>query len=328
MAEWDNAHFLTKGVDLSPTFGSYATLIEQAIEQAIPSSTWYGPVIVAEDTPPVLGAYTWHKRALWIKKSTSRVYYYNDIAGSWDYFEGLLDLLSLIVDGSIPLAKLSTTGTAARRVLRRNSLNTAYEWVDPVTIYNAGEFPLAKLVVAAGADYFLLSDSLGTYQSASFATKFTSSLGSANIALTKIKDTTSIAQPYQVIYFDTTGGYAGVSNVIDLISANTLPRNLLKWDTQTVLSTSGALTIDGNTSGCWYHVLTENTTVTVAGHEGQTITLLIKQGASVTKTVAYNGVKWTGGTVPTMTNAVNAVDVMTFIIVNGVVYGSYIQDLK
>src|SRR5574343_1759616 len=116
MAEWDNAHFLTKGIDLTPIFGSYASAIEQAIEQAYPSSTWYGGVIRSEDTPPTAAPYEWHKRCLWQKISTKRWYYYDTDSGSWEHFEDVLVLT--IPNASIELSKLATTGESPLYVLR------------------------------------------------------------------------------------------------------------------------------------------------------------------------------------------------------------------
>lgn len=326
MAEWDNAHFLTKGADLSPTFGAYATLIEQAIEQAVPASTWYGPVIVSEDTPPVIAPYEWHKRAIWIKLSTKRAYFYDNDAGSWDNLEKTLSLTTLITDGSITLAKLSTSGTAAYYVLRRNSTNTAYEWVAPTSLFNAGDIAWTKMAALTNGHVPYYNG--GVWTSIHLDNEIALQISDQILPAGHLYDVDNQAVANQVLYFTAAGSVVSFGYVHNLLSANSVARNKLQWDTQTVLSVSNAFTIDGNTSGCWYHELTENTTVTVTAHEGQTVTLTIKQNASAAKTVAYSGVKWAGGTAPTMSAGLSKVDVMTFIKVNGVVYGSYVQDLR
>ena len=152
MAEWDNAHFLTKGADLSATFGSYATLIEQAIEQAVPASTWYGGVIESTDTPPVTGALAFNKRCIWHSLGDDRLYYYDNTAGSWEHLENLLDLISLIGTGDITLQMIDASTAAARYVLRRNSANTANEWVAPTSLFNAGEIAWSRLAAGTSGD--------------------------------------------------------------------------------------------------------------------------------------------------------------------------------
>lgn len=226
MAEWDNAHFLTTGADLS-SLGAYGTLIQQAIEQAYPASTWYGPVIVAEDTPPVTGLLAFNKRALWIKPSVPAIYYYSDTLGSWDDFINLLTVV--IEDASVTLAKLSTTGTASRRVLRRNSANTAYEWVDPLDVFNSAELTLAKLENAPASGYVIYSTSGSAKSWTLLSTIVTAQIVASDIKVTQLRDSASTGIAGQILALIGAGDYMQWNYVEDLLRSNSTPTDRLQY---------------------------------------------------------------------------------------------------
>jgi hypothetical protein len=228
MPEWDDAHYLTKGIDLTPIFGSYASAIEQAIEQAQPASTWYGGVLHSVDTPPVTGAYIWHKRSLWINADETGIFWYKDSVGSWENLSTLLDTTPQ--PGSITLAMLADEADA-RQVLRRNSLDTAYQWVNPLSIFNAGEITLDKIVPAAGDGYFLLTGGGGVPAYTDFSTAISAEVATAiaatDLAFSKVRDTLSQGIAGQVASLVGTGDYLEFNYVEDLLRANTTPTSRL-----------------------------------------------------------------------------------------------------
>jgi hypothetical protein len=201
MAEWDNAHLLDKGQDLTPSFGALASAIEQAIEQATTAS-WYGPIIYSEDTPPVTGAYVFNKRGLWQKISTKRWYYYNTTAGSWDNLENVLVLV--IPDGSVTLAKLSVTGADPLEVLRRNAAGTAFEWATASSLIVANSIALDRLVNAVGAGYHLLSDGSGIYLSTLFSSSWATQYANATKTVQDLVDGSTTGVIGQVLSLEAT----------------------------------------------------------------------------------------------------------------------------
>jgi hypothetical protein len=58
---------------------------------------------------------------------------------------------------------------------------------------------------------------------------------------------------------------------------------------------------------------------------GQSFVLRLTQAATGMTTAAFTGVKWPGGTVPTITATASAVDIISFVYVGGVWYGNAAQ---
>lgn len=81
-----------------------------------------------------------------------------------------------------------------------------------------------------------------------------------------------------------------------------------------------------NPNQTFYKTLAANTTFTFSNTvEGKTIIVALTNTAS-NFTVAWPaGVKWTNATTPTMTVGVKT-DVYTFVIINSIIYGSYVQN--
>ncbi len=230
MAEWDNAHLLDKGQDLTPSFGALASAIEQAIEQATTAS-WYGPIIYSEDTPPVTGDYVFNKRGLWQKISTKRWYYYNQAAGSWDNLENVLVLV--IPDGSVTLTKLSVTDADPLEVLRRNAAGTAFEWASASSLIVANSVSLDRLVNAAGAGYHLLSDGSGIYLSTLFSNSWATQYANATKTVQDLVDGSTVGVANQVLYLETSSVSGTPGPVVlgwadQLLRNNTVPTNKLQ----------------------------------------------------------------------------------------------------
>lgn len=230
MAEWDNAHLLVKGQDLTPTFGALASAVEQAIEQATTAS-WYGPIIYSEDTPPVTGSYVFNKRGLWQKISTKRWYYYNTTAGSWDNLENVLVLV--VPDGSITLAKLSSTGADPLEVLRRNAAGTAFEWVSASSLLLANSIPVDRLENATGSGYHLLSDGSGIFVKTLFSNSWATQYANATKSLQELVDGSTVGIIDQVLALDASSAPGDPGPVVlkyadQLLRNNTVPTNKLQ----------------------------------------------------------------------------------------------------
>jgi hypothetical protein len=94
-----------------------------------------------------------------------------------------------------------------------------------------------------------------------------------------------------------------------------------------------AVDIDWDVAACggtFAKTITSNTVFTFSNElNGKNISVEVTQGGAGTYTVAWPvGVKWAGGVVPTQTVGVGAVDIFTFIRINGTTYGSAVQDMQ
>lgn len=88
--------------------------------------------------------------------------------------------------------------------------------------------------------------------------------------------------------------------------------------------------IDWAAANTFHKTLSANTTVTFSNNiNGQTIIVTLANDATGGYTVTWpSGVKWQGGTLPVQTTAASKTDVYTFIQVNGVIYGTVIQNFS
>lgn len=69
-------------------------------------------------------------------------------------------------------------------------------------------------------------------------------------------------------------------------------------------------------------VLTANCAITLpAATSGTSITLVLKQDGTGSRTVTWSGVKWPGGVTPTLSTTAGAIDVFTFLCSNSQWYG-------
>jgi hypothetical protein len=61
---------------------------------------------------------------------------------------------------------------------------------------------------------------------------------------------------------------------------------------------------------------------------GKSFILRLTQSAANMTTATFTGVKWSGGTAPTITATASAVDMLSFVSVGSSWYGSAIQNLS
>lgn len=157
-------YVLDKGASLTPTLGPLATVFEQAVERAVPNS-YRGMVIVDDVAPTTTGQpsgypsnwYAWQKRCLWVKDTNNELYAFDGT--TWALVKAKPADASIgtsaIVDGSVTIEKLSTTGGDPYQVQRQNSGGTAMEWIDAVDLFGPNEIDIAKLSGSSVGTYVL-----------------------------------------------------------------------------------------------------------------------------------------------------------------------------
>lgn len=93
---------------------------------------------------------------------------------------------------------------------------------------------------------------------------------------------------------------------------------------------SASQTVDLTISDHWTYTLSTNTTFTFSNAtNGKTWTMAITQASSVgayTVTFAGGTIKWQNAVTPVMTPTINKTDIYSFVQMNGIIYGSYIQN--
>jgi len=151
------------GADLTALWGGYASSITQAIREAVPTGTF--GVVILDATKPDVFTYPWMKRCLWIQDNGSGnyvLYIYDDQVlmdwkntGSISLPAGSIGTTELAA-GSVTLAKLTLAGGAALQLIRRNAINTAWEFVDPAAALQSNTVDVTKLIKPAAADSMLV----------------------------------------------------------------------------------------------------------------------------------------------------------------------------
>jgi hypothetical protein len=87
------------------------------------------------------------------------------------------------------------------------------------------------------------------------------------------------------------------------------------------IATAGALDLSGvDDISATLVVLNANATSVLLPTMASRLELVFQQGAA-SRTVAWSGVKWPGGTAPTLSTTVGALDWITLIQINGTWYG-------
>ena len=144
----------TAGADLTPTLGSPAALIEQAVELALPTS-YRGLVIYSETTPATSGQpsgyptgwYEWHKRCLWLKPSTGEIFRWNGTTWALAIARPGANTIgtSALIDNSVTIAKLNPAGGEQYQILRIRADETAFEYIDAADLFGPNEVAISKL---------------------------------------------------------------------------------------------------------------------------------------------------------------------------------------
>jgi hypothetical protein len=154
----------TSGADLTPTLGSPAALIEQAVELALPTS-YRGLVIYSNTTPATSGEpsgypagwYEWHKRCLWLKPSTGEIFQWNGTTWALALAKPGANSVgtSALIDNSVTIAKLNPAGGQQYQVLRINDAEDGFEYIDPSDLFGNNEIDIAKLGGSSLGSYVL-----------------------------------------------------------------------------------------------------------------------------------------------------------------------------
>lgn len=116
-----------------------------------------GAVTWSQNAPDV-STYPQEVRQLWMELDvnndpTGNIYYYKQ--GSWELlftFSG-----ANIIDGTLPLSKLSLTGSAALYIIQVNGAGTALTWTSVPNAIQNGSLALTKLTAAGAGTFFPLS---------------------------------------------------------------------------------------------------------------------------------------------------------------------------
>lgn len=154
----------TSGADLTPTLGSPAALIEQAVELALPTS-YRGLVIYSDTTPATSGEpsgyptgwYEWHKRCLWLKPSTGEVFQWTgSIWALCTAKPGANTIIgSMIAAATIPISKFLPDAGSSLKVIRVNLGESAFEYIAPADLFSANSIAISKLDGTSSGNYVL-----------------------------------------------------------------------------------------------------------------------------------------------------------------------------
>lgn len=163
-------YVMDPGVDPTSTFGGYAPTLNQMVSLETPNS-YRGMTVYSSTAPAVTGQptgyptnwYAWNKRNLWINSSTGALSVY--VTGSgWitpGFANNTLDGVAL-KDSSVNITKfLPGTGNGFK-IIRVNAGGTAFEFIDPATLYAPGTFNIS--VITPGADGTMAVSSGGITQ--------------------------------------------------------------------------------------------------------------------------------------------------------------------
>lgn len=238
-----------RGANLTPSFGSFASLIEQAIERATPNP--YRGMVIRSSTPPaVVGQPTgyptnWNSfqaRCIWINDDGNA---YRHNGTTWVLINAKPASLSvtndLVVDATIRLGKLSAYGATANQLIRATAGGT-FEYVDAINTISQNTLPIDRLVGPATSVTSLLRSVNGikswlTLDSALII----STIADASIALGKLIPGANLQIPMSV----TTGGTTVVQwgTVLSGIADNAIPWTKLAKD---VSAAGKNLEVDSN----------------------------------------------------------------------------------
>jgi hypothetical protein len=120
------------------------------------------------------------------------------------------------------------------------------------------------------------------------------------------------------------GAVQSVNGVTPVSGALTLTANnvsaLPVIENETIVASSGlSQGLAAVTQATLYDItLTANCAITLpSATSGSSVTVVLRQDATGSRTVTWNTAKWPGGVVPTLSTAAGAIDVFTFLCSNG-----------
>jgi hypothetical protein len=123
------------------------------------------------------------------------------------------------------------------------------------------------------------------------------------------------------------------NNLSDLASASTARANLAALGIQETVSTDAAVTTtktipDVTTATVFNYTLTGNTTFTMpTAAAGKSFTVKLTQDGTGSRTAAFTGVKWAGGSMPAISTGTTKTDVLSFMCIDGTNWYGFLAGL-
>lgn len=304
----------------------------QEVQEARPAEFAFMGIL--SDTAPDVVTYPDAKKAIWAEtaggEKTGNFFWYDGSAWQpWKLQDGTL-LGTLFANYTIDKIKLSLMGSSPNYVIAVNGAGNAWVWSSVIGLISDGTLVITKLTPATeGAGMVLYSGPGGVWGRTNLDTRIATVVADMNIDMNLVNDPAGEYLENQVPAAPATpGAVFNPKYVEDILRDNQIDKQKLKWQTITVASSSGIVLIDGSVAPSYFLYLTENVTdLQVSLHEGECVTLAIKQNAATPYTVAFNSaIKWPASTAPTMTATLSHVDVITLIMQNGVIRANAVQN--
>jgi hypothetical protein len=113
---------------------------------------------------------------------------------------------------------------------------------------------------------------------------------------------------------------------------NMASSGLVTENVSTVAASGSTLTLASPTTATLHDVtLTANCTITLpTATAGRSLTLLLRQDGTGSRTVTWDSALWASGTAPTLTTTASALDVLVFICIDGTNWMGFVsgQDMS
>jgi hypothetical protein len=315
-------NFYVPGIDpdsVSPWPASQADM-EVMFRQMTPA-TDLGMCIQQDGVPSVI-SYSELATFLWLKTSTGELHYYD--GSGWEKVRATTSVATEDITGVLD----GFTGMGALKVLRRNAGNTAYEWVTLGTAITTNVINPSSIVNAAGEGYVLYSGSGGVYSAVGFTTLWDNVFTGTKLPLSQVYDEAGTTEDGQVLRSNGPQEYVSASYVEDVLRDNSTPVKKIRWETIVLTPAAGVVNMNGALGPAFSLSLAADvTSFVVALQSGQSASVCITQTGSFTVTF-HTDIEWAGGTAPTISTGAGKKDVITFIKIGDVIYGSALQNFS
>jgi len=217
---------LVSGYNLDPEFAGYASKLMQAIQRAIPEST-FGMILVDTVTPDISGAFSWRTRCLWIDTNEANplpvLKAYKASTGWFAVANAISNstiTTAMIQAGAVTLAKLYAPGAGeANKLIRVNAGGGGFELVTVASIIaSIGNIPITSLNnTAVGATAELFVGCIGNTAGEVYwrdANDIAGLMGNAAVAPSKVGPATVLTTKTKFLS-SRTGDTYGVYRVLD-----------------------------------------------------------------------------------------------------------------
>ena len=308
--------FLEEGYD--PTADpciSVSTLL-QMFRASLPH-TDIGYIISAEETalPDVIlypEVARFLVRGLSVGVPTGNIYFYN--GASWQLIFANL----FLADGSLDIVKLSTTGSTPYDIIRVNIAGTAFEFISIVNAIAVNSLPIDRLSTINPFAGTLVTEG-GAISWKSYGDLWTALFSNAS----------PVGNNRDILYIN--GTVLAFGSINTILPNYTLEWRKIKYGTNTVGISTGAITVDASLSGNHKVSLTEDVTSVLISNmvDGQTLQILFKQDGVGGRTVDFTGsnINWVGGSAPTITVTAEHGDIVSISLFDGQLVGVFVQDV-